>query len=395
MLPSWQIYDSHFSNSCLDLRFTSNCIIINNVNLMEDKTMIGERLQRARNAKGLSMRALAETANVSAMAISKYERNLNTPGSDVLLSLSKALDVKIEYFFRQANAQLDNVAYRKQSSLSKSEEQKILSDVQDQLERWIILDDVLPSRKGSEFIIPDSVPHEINSTEDIEQAANAVREAWKLGNNPIPSLIDTFEEQGVRVITTEKMEENNFNGLSASCGNRRVIAIGSQWPGDRQRFTLAHELGHLIVESRLGESFDTQKLIEKACDHFAGAFLLPGDKVVELLGIKRSWLEPRELIQLKHEYGVSMAAWSYRALAKEIIDKSTHGKFWGYLKKRGWHLTEPGEPYPPEQSRIFKIKIYHALAEDLLAESKAAELLGKSLRDIRNWSKDFAHVNHQ
>lgn len=353
--------------------------------------MIGERLERARNAKGMSMRELALAANVSAMAISKYERNINTPGSDVLLSLSKALDVKIAYFFQQAGSPLEELAFRKHAAFSKSDEKKILADVLDTLERWSILDDVLPS-KGQQFVSPENVPALINSEQDIELAAEAVRESWNLGTNPIPSLIDTLEQQGIRVITTSNLNAANFNGLSASYGDRKVIAIGSKWPGDRQRFTLAHELAHLVIEPLLGGNFNTQKAIEKACDHFAGAFLVPGVKVLELLGEHRRWLEPRELYQLKHEFGVSMAAWSYRALAKSVIEKTTHGKFWGYLKKQGWHLEEPGDAYPPEQSRLFKVKLYHAIAEDLIAESKAAELLNISLKDLRNWSKENAHV---
>jgi transcriptional regulator with XRE-family HTH domain len=62
--------------------------------------MIGERIKIARRAAGLSQRALAKAVGVSAMAISKYERELDTPGSDVLLRLAQALGVKTEYFLR-------------------------------------------------------------------------------------------------------------------------------------------------------------------------------------------------------------------------------------------------------------------------------------------------------
>ena len=74
--------------------------------------MIGERIQQARKASGLSLRALAETTGVTAMAISKYENDQSTPSSDVLLALGKALDVRVEYFFRQAEVKLEQVDYR-------------------------------------------------------------------------------------------------------------------------------------------------------------------------------------------------------------------------------------------------------------------------------------------
>ena len=68
--------------------------------------MIGERIKQARQASGLSQQALAEKVGVSAKAISKYERNLDTPSSDVLLRLGQALDVRLDYFFRTRNVTL-------------------------------------------------------------------------------------------------------------------------------------------------------------------------------------------------------------------------------------------------------------------------------------------------
>lgn len=74
---------------------------------------------------------------------------------------------------------------------------------------------------------------------------------------------------------------------------------------DRQRFTLAHELGHLLLAERLADG----PLDEKACDRFAGAFLAPCGAVRQLLGPERHRLEWAELHMLKHEFGLSMAGW--------------------------------------------------------------------------------------
>lgn len=73
--------------------------------------MIGDRLKRARKAAGLSTRALGELAGVGAMAISKYETGKSVPSSGVLLNLSKALGVKVEYFFRPLEVSLQEVEY--------------------------------------------------------------------------------------------------------------------------------------------------------------------------------------------------------------------------------------------------------------------------------------------
>lgn len=341
--------------------------------------MIGDRIKQVRQAAGLSLRALAEQADVSAMAISKYERNEMTPGSDILLRLARALKVRVEYFFRLETAELEDVEFRKRASLSKSDERQIIADVQDRLERWQALDEIFPPSEEMRFRIPRNVPAQITDGDDIECAALAVREAWELGHNPIPELVDTLEEHGVRVIVTPHIGEERFDGLSARSGQMPVIAIGSAWPGDRQRFTLAHELGHLMMQGHLAEALDP----EKACDRFAGAFLAPRNIVIESLGAKRRWIEPRELLLLKHEYGLSMAGWTYRVRDLGILDKTTHGRYWGFLRKQGWHKHEPGPPYPSETSRLFEKRVYHALAEDWVGESRAAELLGIPLAELR------------
>jgi Zn-dependent peptidase ImmA (M78 family)/DNA-binding XRE family transcriptional regulator len=341
--------------------------------------MIGERILQARRLAGLSSRALAKQAGVSAMAISKYERDENTPGSDVLLRLAKALNVRTEYFFRPATVRLEGVEFRKRKALSSAEENRIVADVCDKLERWAALDEIFPPSPEMAFRVPGAVPGAIASLEEIEDVALAVRDAWALGHNPIPDLVDTLEEHGIRVIVTPLIGNKHFDGLAAHVGEMPVIAIGAFWPGDRQRFTLAHELGHLVMHGRLSDAVNE----EKACDRFAGAFLAPRDVVLAALGHKRNWIEPRELSLLKAEFGLSMAGWSYRARDLSILNKTTHGKYWGFLRKRGWDKQEPGGSYPSEHSRLFEIRVYRALAEDWVGESRAAELLGIPLAELR------------
>jgi len=341
--------------------------------------MIGGRIERARKAAGLTQRALAGQVELSAMAISKYERNEVTPGSDVLLRLAKALGVRVEYFFRTKSVELEGIEFRKRASLSKPEERRIIADVQDRLERWVGLDEIFPPSEAMQFVLPQRLPKRIEDMDAIEALALAVREAWELGHNPIPDLIDTLEEHGIRVIVTPHIGKERFDGLAASVAGMPVIAIGREWPGDRQRFTLAHELGHLILQGRLAEGLNE----EKACDRFAGAFLVPGEVVIEALGAKRNWLEPRELLLLKQEYGLSMAGWTYRARDMGVLEKTTHGRYWGFMRKQGWHKSEPGPQYPSEASRLFEKRLYHALAEDWVGEAKAAELLGIPLAEFR------------
>jgi transcriptional regulator with XRE-family HTH domain len=210
--------------------------------------MIGERIKQARTAAGLPLRELAEKAGVSAMAISKYETGKSTPSSGVLLSLSNALGVPVEYFLRTERVELEEVEYRKHTKLPKKLLRQIEGDVIEQVERYLELEHVFPTMPIKPFKVPDGMPERINDYSEIEDVADIVRNAWDLGSNPIPELTDTLEEKGIKVFQTKLFHGNRFDGLAATVNGMPIIVVGEEWPGDRQRFTLAHELGHLLMK---------------------------------------------------------------------------------------------------------------------------------------------------
>lgn len=340
--------------------------------------MIGERIQQARKASGMSLRALAEKAGVSAMAISKYENNRIVPSSGALLALAGALGVRVEYFFRTASVELKGVEYRKHHRLPKKVQVHIEGDVIEQLERFLELERYLPTRPIKPFQVPDGVPPRIEEYGQVEAAALAVRENWELGVNPISELTDTLEERGIKIFQSEALHDDKFDGLAAIVDGIPIVVVGKGWPGDRQRFTLAHELGHLVLQSRLARQLDA----EKAANRFAGAFLVPESEARKELGEHRTWLEPNELCVLKRAYGLSMGGWMHRANDLGILSDANYQTMVRFFRKRRWHKQEPCGDYPREESQLFRQLVYHALAEDLVSESKAAELLRMPLSEF-------------
>ncbi len=341
--------------------------------------MIRARINRARRAAGLSLRDLAAKCGVSAMAISKYERGEITPSSDMLLALASALGVRVEYFFREHEVELEEVAYRKHPDLPEKSKKRVLANVRNQMERWLALEEFIPTRWAVQFQLPAGLPDKARSLDDIEGFAAAVRRAWKLGESAIPNLIDTFELQGIKVFATSFDGEQKVDGLSAKVNGKPVVVIrDGDRPGDRQRFTLAHELGHLVLKGRLAKTLDE----EKACHRFAGALLAPKDVVYKLLGKERNWIEPRELQMLKEEWGLSMAGWMLRARDLGVLSRPKATELWQHFVANGWDKREPDPQYKPEEPRGFEQLVYRALAEDLIGESKAAELLGLPLSEF-------------
>jgi len=86
-----------------------------------------------------------------------------------------------------------------------------------------------------------------------------------------------------------------------------------------------------------------------------------------------------ELHLLKHKYGVSMQAWVYRARDLDIISEHTARQLYILFRSEGWHEREPGDQIEPETPGQMKRLVLRALAEDVVSESHAAELLGRPL----------------
>lgn len=340
--------------------------------------MFGERLHRARKAADISLRELGDLLGVSHTTINKYEKGDLMPSSGQLLQLARALGVRSEYFFRPVEVDLADVEYRKRANTPKKLLARIDANIRNQAELWRELLALFPARPVVAFSLPDGLPDHITGPEDIEHIAAHVRGEWALGLNPIPDMIDTLESQGIMVIVTDVADEGKFDGLAGSIANVPVIVVSAGWPGDRQRFTLAHELGHLLLKERLPKGMDE----EKACNQFAGAFLLPRAAVQQHLGELRHAIEPAELLLFKHEFGISMMGALYRAYQCGVITEYLRDKYFRDFSRRGWRTREPGEPYPAERTFLFKQLVYRAYAEDYIGESKAAELLEQPLHQF-------------
>lgn len=217
--------------------------------------------------------------------------------------------------------------------------------------------------------------------------AEELRKAWDLGSDPIENLVETLEDKYIRVVLIEADPEFDAS-LVWGNGNIPVIVANKALPGDRQRLSICHELGHLILES--GPEVD----LERAAMRFAGAFLVPANVVRRELGEKRRNISVHELHLLKHKYGLSMQAWLFRAKELGILSFADAQRIFKGFRARGWHKEEPGEQVPSESSTRFERMVWRALGEGILSMARAGELLdlppvqlGEELatRDDRWW----------
>jgi len=181
-------------------------------------------------------------------------------------------------------------------------------------------------------------------------------------------MVELLEDHGIKVGLVNGHDEFDACTIWAN-QTIPVIVIKRDIAGDRQRFNLAHELGHLVLEP--GSEVDE----EKAAYRFAGAFLVPEPKVRFELGAHRDILNLYELHPLKHKYGLSMQGWIYRARDLGVLSESTVRRLFVQFRRGGWHRKEPGDQLPPEEPRRMQRLVLRALAEDLIFLSQLVAAL--------------------
>jgi Zn-dependent peptidase ImmA (M78 family)/transcriptional regulator with XRE-family HTH domain len=345
----------------------------------------GDRLRLARARAGLSLVALSERLDnrVSSQAINKYERGEMMPSSSVLVALSKALGVSLDFLMASQVVALDGVDFRKRASITARERALIEGEVIDHVERYLGVEEALDlGERGCD--LDDQNATVITNISQAEDLANDLRGRWNLGNDPIPSMTALFEERGIRVIEIEAPE--TFSGLT--CMVRRPngkkslrVVVHRHFNVERDRFTLGHELGHALIADLVNGN------AERAMDRFAGAFLVPAQHLKEEIGHSRTVFGYEELIRLKHLYGVSMWCLIHRLKDVGIISEDrlnslyrTPAKAW--LKSEPDPLSEDGDIARLERPKRFDSLVYRALAEGLITSIKAAGLLKRPVSEV-------------
>ena len=353
--------------------------------------MIGNRLKLARSVSGLSLRGLSDRIGnrVSAQAIGKYERNESMPSSGVLITLADALRVSVSYLTGDPGISLQSVDFRTEKVTNRREEDRIKAMVLHKLERYLTIEELL-DLPSAHWHKPLSAPYPvINDLLEADRAASSLRSDWGLGINPIPDMAELMEDRGVKVLFCEL---SGVDGLTTQVHrdgmpDAQVIVVNQGHTRDRQRFTIAHEIGHMVLD--ISPSVNE----EKAAHRFAGAFLMPEEVLWAKIGRHRSDIDWKELLVLKLTYGISVQAITYRCKDLGIISEALMGRLFDIFKADGWRSPPYREPLDMlgNRSGRFERLCFRALAERAISESKASELLEVPVSDLDSlWERELS-----
>lgn len=339
-----------------------------------------ERLKSARIMSGFSLQDLEDKLEklISKQSLGKYEQGLMKPNSEVLLALCRVLGVRPDYFSRTPKVDLQKIEFRKLQKLSVKENQQIVEQTKDFLERYIELEEILGIENRFNNHLAD-LP--IKSNEDVEHLVKQLRKDWKLGNDPLFNMVELMEDHGIKVMEVDA--PLSFSGMSTWVnGKIPVMVLNSKLDEflDRKRFTALHELGHLMMPQI--EKLELKKK-ESYCHYFAAAMLMPEEIFKKELGNKRHKIFFNELAAIKLQYGISYQAMIFRARDLGVISESYCKQFMFMMSNMGYKINEPVAYKGYEKSNRFTQLIYRAVAEEIISASKGAALNNQKLAEFR------------
>ena len=336
---------------------------------MIEKTVNPEMIALAREARGLTQTELADMLSVSQAMLSKLEAGVKEPSDELVDRLSRALRFPAVFFLQQDpvfGAGLSEFFHRKRQDVPV----RVLSRVH----AMINISRMHVARLLRSVELPELKirPYEMAEFEhDPAKVARALRAAWQLQSGPIPNVIRVIEDAGGIVIRfpfgTPKIDAISrwVPGLPP------LFFVNQGLPADRERLTLCHELGHLVMHDVPNPN------MEDEANAFASEFLMPERDVAPHLD--RLTLE--RLAVLKPYWRVSMAALLMRATRLKKVSDRMQRYLWMEFGRRGWRRAEPAETaIAPEEPGVLQEVIdlhrrQFGFSIDDLAELLAADPL--------------------
>lgn len=216
---------------------------------------------------------------------------------------------------------------------------------------------------------------EVDDANPPYEAAAAVRDAWGLPKGPVRNLVGWIERAG-GIVLLRDLNSDHLDAISQwPAGRGPLLLVNSRAPGDRLRFSIAHELGHVTMHRVPGETGQQ----EREADEFAAAFLMPASDIREHFtdGVDLVRLET-----LKARWGVSMAALLRRAHSLGAITDWQYRNVTIEMSALGYRSVEPGE-VDREQPTAVHDAVEQAERENLASGEDLAQLMYLHPEDLR------------
>lgn len=298
-------------------------------------------IKMARHTRGMTLTDLSSACGIDTAMLSKIETGLVQATDNQLQKVASAVNYPLSFFSLQfSEARYSDFFYRKRVTMPAKEKDKI--DAQIDVLR------IVYERLVSLCETPQLRVFNISNQKGISPETIAVmaREYYKIEKGPILNLVSKLERNGIAIFYLDTDSEK-FDGVTAYTERGLpFIVINKNKPNDRKRFTIAHELGHIIMHFpfRFQNDFydrikdERDDIYETEADRFASEFLMPtSDIFQDLQGLTYS-----KLGLLKQYWNVSKASIVRKAKTLKCIDDKKYQFLMVELSRNGERKIETG-----------------------------------------------------
>ncbi len=292
----------------------------------------------ARESRGLTQLELAEKLSLSTSQMSRIEQDFTEVGEQHLKALSLALNYPEEFFYQEGENLPPALALRKRNIVA----QKVLLPIEAQVNIYrLSIEKLLKAMGQTSFQLPVLDIEKLGSP---AEAARKLRKIWKVDKGTIINLTKVLEDNGIYVIGFDFNTER-VDGMSiVANGTHPVIFSNKRSLGDRQRFTLAYELGHLVMHLQTNPSFTRD--ISHEANEFAAEFLMPEKDIKTDF---KDGVTINLLADLKRKWKVSMQALLYRSNDLGIITDNQKRYLINQFNSLNIRRREPAELDVPRE----------------------------------------------
>lgn len=357
-------------------------------NNFNNKNIIPERLIQAREARGMTKTELAEKLDITRQAIYHYENGKRNPQPDILNQIINILNFPYSFFIKPIDKTVSNssgMLFRALKSSTKKEIKQIET-------RSIWLKEIYAFLKNyvdfPDLNIPDFNYKHDYTMEDIEIIAKKIRNEWGLGKGPINDLIYVLEKNGVIVNRLDIKDDYDLkiDACVEEIDDRPfIVLINNNTSSVRLRFSLAHELAHILLHMGIDDDlFDSKKareIVEKEAHRFAAALLLPKESMVN--EVMSTSIEHLKI--LKKRWKVSIQAIAYRCKELGIFTETQHINIRKRLARKKMITNEPlDDIIPLEEPSFFKQSIEILLENNIISKNEIINEISLNNKEIEN-----------
>lgn len=317
---------------------------------------VGDMLRLARQRLGFTQKAASERLGIPQPVLSRIENGVASADSALLMKAAQVYQVPSEFFDIREPVYGPPVSVhamtRSKSDVAAYQLDLITAELN------IRLMHLARFMEGVDYNATANLPAlDVEQYGEPEKIAATVRAHWGIQSGPIRNLMQWIERAGI-VVGLSKFGGASVSGVTFKVpGRPPLVLLNATHPADRMRFTLAHELGHLVMHRFPTDDMETE------ANKFASAFLMPEAEIRQSFRGRRMTLEL--LASLKPEWKVAMQALLVRATSLDCVTPNQTRYLWQQISARGWRLREPAELDFPVETPTVLPSIVKAHLSDL------------------------------